>query len=264
MIRKIWLTGQYLRYLLQASSKFGVHSPFVYEFYTSVILGRNTDAAFPLIEKRREYLLRQRNLIEITDFGAAAAGHAYRTRFRRVNTITRKSSMNPRLCRLLYRLVKHSAPAGILEIGTAMGISTLYMAAAAPGSRIVTMEGCAVIAEKAMEGFRKTGFDNIEMITGNFDHHLGAALEKFDRIDFVLIDGNHRKEPTISYLMKILPKLHEGSVVVIDDIHWSGGMLQAWNVIRNREEVSVSIDLFRMGILLFRDDIARENHILRF
>jgi predicted O-methyltransferase YrrM len=264
MIRKIWSTGQYLRYLMRASSKFGVHSPFVYEFYTSVILGRNTDAAFPLIEKRRAALLRQRSLIETTDFGAAAAGHIYRTRFRRVNAVTRKSSMNPRLCRLLYRLVKHAEPANIIEIGTAMGISTLYMAAAAPGSRIVTMEGCAVIAEKAMESFHKAAYGNIELITGNFDHHLGAALEKFDRLDFMLIDGNHRKEPTISYFMKILPKLHEGSMVVIDDIHWSAGMLQAWNAIRNRKEVSVSIDLFRMGILLFRDDIARENHILRF
>jgi len=121
-----------------------------------------------------------------------------------------------------------------------------------------------VIAEKAMESFLKAGYGKIEVMTGNFDHHLGAALEKFDRIDFVLIDGNHRKEPTIGYFMKILPKLHEGSMVVIDDIHWSAGMLHAWNVIRNSEEVSVSIDLFRMGILMFRNDIARENHILRF
>ncbi len=253
-----------MRYLLRASSKFGVHSPSVFEFYTKVILGGDAGEAFRQIETRRTSLLRQKSLIETTDFGAAAAGYVYRTRFRRVNAITRKSSMNPRLCRLLYRLVKHSGPANILEIGTAMGISTLYMAAAAPGSRIVTMEGCAVIAEKAMESFLKAGYGKIEVMTGNFDHHLGAALEKFDRIDFVLIDGNHRKEPTIGYFMKILPKLHEGSMVVIDDIHWSAGMLHAWNVIRNSEEVSVSIDLFRMGILMFRNDIARENHILRF
>jgi hypothetical protein len=41
-------------------------------------------------------------------------------------------------------------------------------------------------------------------------------------------------------------------------------MLQAWNTIKANEKVSVSIDLFRTGILFFKEDIAKENYILKF
>jgi predicted O-methyltransferase YrrM len=151
-----------------------------------------------------------------------------------------------------------------LEIGTAMGISTMYIATAAPKSKIITMEGCAVIAEKARENFNKLGLDNIDLALGNFNNLLSKTLDNFDKLDFVLIDGNHRKEPTIDYFNQILPKLHPGSIVIIDDIHWSKGMETAWDEICKRNEVSISIDLFRMGILLFKEDIARENFVLKF
>ena len=121
-----------------------------------------------------------------------------------------------------------------------------------------------MIAEKAMENFNSFGINNIELAMGNFDLLLEKTLIKFDKLDFVLVDGNHRREPTLSYYNHIRPKLHAGSMMVIDDIHWSKGMEEAWDEIRNREEVSVSIDLFRLGILLFKKDIAKEHFVLKF
>jgi len=138
------------------------------------------------------------------------------------------------------------------------------MAKAAPDSRIITMEGCAMIAEKAMENFNSNGLKNIELVTGNFDLLLEKTLRSFEKIDFVLIDGNHRKDPTLSYFKQILPRLHPGSILMIDDIHWSKGMEQAWEEIRANESVSISIDLFTTGILIFKEDIAKENFVLKF
>lgn len=157
-----------------------------------------------------------------------------------------------------------ASPDEILEIGTAMGISTMYIATAAPQSKIITMEGCAVIAEKARENFNKFGLDNIDLALGNFNNLLKKTLDNFDKLDFVLIDGNHKKEPTLDYFSHILPKLHPESIVMIDDIHWSRGMEAAWDEISKRQEVSISIDLFKMGILLFREGIAKENFVLKF
>ncbi len=262
--RKLRMSIQYLKYKLCARSKFKVHSPFVYQFYTDVILDRSPIPEYVEIENQRTALLRQRSLLETTDFGTGAYNNEYKTRFRQVKEITRHSSISPKFGKLVHRLVRYASPSEILEIGTAMGISSLYIATAAPNSKIITIEGCAVIAEKATENFNKFGIMNIEMVMGNFNHLLSKTLNRFGKLDFVLIDGNHRKEPTIDYFQQILPKLHAGSIVVIDDIHWSKGMEQAWNEIKANEAVSVSIDLFKAGILLFREDIAKENFILKF
>ncbi|MEN8223845.1 MAG: class I SAM-dependent methyltransferase [Bacteroidota bacterium] len=264
IIRKILYLFSYLNYRLRSSSKFKVHSPFVYELYTAVILDRTRKAVYNKIEKQRSALLRQRSLLETTDFGAGACSEAYKTRFRQVKNITRHSSVSPKFGQLFHRMVDFGSPKEILEIGTAMGISTMYIASAAPESRVITMEGCAVIAEKARENFNSLELNNIELDLGNFNNLLTKTLDKFDKLDFVLVDGNHRKGPSLKYFEMILPKLHPDSIVMIDDIHWSKGMKEAWEQIKEHKEVSISIDLFRTGILLFRKDIAKEDFILRF
>lgn len=261
--RKAWTAAQYIKYLLRSDSKFKVHSPFVYKFYTEVILQKKKGSQ-PKVEQRRSYLLRQKSLLETTDFGASSGSAGYKTRFRQVKSIAKQSSISPKFGKLLYRLIEYSVPETILEIGTAMGISSMYMAKAAPKSRIITLEGCAVIAEKAKEGFNNLKIDNVEMAMGNFTQLLGKVLKKVDTLDFVLIDGNHRKEPTLDYFKQILPKLTPNSIVVVDDIHWSKGMLEAWNIMKENEKVSISINLFRAGILLFKEDIAKDNFTLKF
>ncbi len=262
--RKFMTSVRYFKYILSARSKFKVHSPFVFKFYTGLILDKSPQSAYSRIEKQRSLLLRQRSLLETTDFGTGAGQHEYKTRFRQVRSITRSSSVSPKFGALIYRLVKYAEPDEILEVGTAMGISTLYIAAAAPKSNIVTMEGCAVIAEKARENFNHMEIGNIELVMGNFNHLLAKTVSNFDKLDFVLIDGNHRKKSTLDYFSEILPKLHPGSIVVIDDINWSKGMEEAWDEIRKHESVTVSIDLFRTGILLFKENVAKENFVLRF
>jgi predicted O-methyltransferase YrrM len=126
------------------------------------------------------------------------------------------------------------------------------------------MEGCAMIAEKAMVNFRQMGGENIEITVGNFDLFLAETLEKLEKLDFVFIDGNHRREPTLDYFGKIISMTHKDSVIIIDDIHSSKGMEEAWKEICNHEKTSITIDLFRLGIVLFKEDIAKEDFILRF
>jgi len=229
-----------------------------------VVLDKSTKDAYKRIEIQRSALLRQRSLLETTDFGAGASTGDYKTRFRQVKDVTRHSSIGPKFGKLIHRLVTHFAPREILEVGTAMGISTLYIATAAPMSRLITMEGCAVIAEKARENFNAFKMENIELDLGNFNALMAKTLDKFDKLDFVLIDANHRKDPTIEYFKMMLPKLHSNSIVMIDDIYWSKGMTDAWNEIKKNDKVSISIDLFKMGILSFREDIAKEDFILKF
>jgi len=160
--------------------------------------------------------------------------------------------------------VKHYKPSCILELGTSLGMSALYMSEAAPGARIITIEGCPETSAIARSNIEKAGKNNISVITGSFDEKLQEALRLMPNPDLVFIDGNHRKEPTVKYFEECLPHLHAGSVVVMDDIHWSAGMEEAWKLIIAKPEVKVSVDLYHMGVVYFREELSKEDFVLRF
>ena len=112
---------QYLVYCCRSKSKFKVHSPFVFKFYTEVILEQFPATACSFIEKHRRKLIKQKNLLETTDFGSACETSEYKTRIRTVSDVARKSSVNKKFAQLLYRITRFAEAEVILEIGTAMG-----------------------------------------------------------------------------------------------------------------------------------------------
>ena len=67
------------------------------------------------------------------------------------------------------------------------------------------------------------GVRNTEVIQGRFEDRIGEALERLGALDLVFIDGNHRKESVLDNFERCRPYLHNNSVVVIDDIHYSRG-----------------------------------------
>jgi predicted O-methyltransferase YrrM len=94
---------------------------------------------------------------------------------------------------------------------------------------------------------------------------LSAALHRTGKIDLAFIDGNHRYEPTIRYYRQLLPAVHEYTVLIFDDIHWSKEMEQAWKEIKGYPEVMLSIDLFFIGLVFFRKENKTKQHFtIRF
>ena len=105
---------------------------------------------------------------------------------------------------------------------------------------------------------------NIEQHVGNFDDVLPKILSEKEKIDFVFFDGNHRKEPTLNYFRQCLDKVHEGSVFIFDDIYWSLEMKEAWSEIKMNEQVTVTLDLFYLGIVFFRKEQVKQHFIIRY
>jgi predicted O-methyltransferase YrrM len=99
------------------------------------------------------------------------------------------------------------------------------------------------------------------LIEGHFDHTLDDLLSQIQQLDFIFLDGNHRYEPTVAYFEKLLSKAHEGTVWVIDDIHWSEEMKQAWAYIKDHPSIRASIDLYWSGIAFQRSDIKHKAHL---
>jgi predicted O-methyltransferase YrrM len=261
-VKKLFLIYNYLVYRFKSTNKHGVHSPFVYELLTNVIYNKTGYYTYQAIEELRGKLLTSRKIIECTDLGAGSLKN--NSKKKSIKQIARNTLKSPKYAQLIFRLVNHFQPKQIIELGTSLGITTAYMASVNSKANITTIEGCNEIADVAKQNFEHLELKNIEQLTGNFDSVLPEVLNKKEKPDFVFFDGNHRKEPTLNYFKQCMQKAHDGSVFIFDDIYWSAEMKEAWEEIKQNDRVTVSIDLFYMGIVFFRKEQAKQHFIIRY
>ncbi|KAA9338223.1 class I SAM-dependent methyltransferase [Hymenobacter busanensis] len=253
---------RYIRFWLRSGNAHGLHSPFVFGLYTDVVLHTGSFAAFEPVEQRRQALLNDRRRLRITDFGAGSQTGAGTER--EVRAIARSAAKPPRLAQLLFRLVNRFRPATILELGTSLGLTTAYLAAASSKARVFTLEGCPQTAAVARETLQQLGIGNVQLTEGNFDHTLPQVLRQLPGpLDFAFFDGNHRYEPTVRYFEQCLPYRTDASVFIFDDIHWSAEMEQAWAAIKAHPEVTLTVDLFFIGLVFFRKSQPKQHFTLR-
>ena len=261
MFNKFQLVKKYLHYYLTASSSkgHGIHSPFVFDFIKNVLRDKKEYEYYPIIEKDRQQLLKQKGQIEVEDFGAGSA--IIKTNKRVIADMARSSLKPARYAQLLFRIINYYQPKTILELGTSFGITTSYMAAGNAKAKIYTIEGSPAIAAIAAKTFNRVGLKNIELTEGDFNNTLPALLTKLNTIDLAFIDGNHLKDPTLDYFQQLLNHSTTSSILIFDDIHWSTEMESAWAIIQQHPSVTLSIDLFFIGIIFLNPDF---NHKQQF
>lgn len=253
---------EFLKYRLRAGNEHTIHSPFVYDLYTGVIADRSSFYAFEKVESVRAKMLLSKERIPVLDFGTG--GEEKNQRMLSLSYVVRHYVKPKKESRFLFRLANYMHAADILELGTSLGITTLYLATTDSRSRVVTAEGCPNTAAAARKNFERAGIKNIHQVVGEFNRSLPEALSQFTRLDFVYFDGNHRKVPTLKYFKECLPKHHEHSVFVFDDIYWSSDMAEAWREIKDHPDVTISIDLYSLGLVFFRSTLPKQHFTLRF
>jgi len=124
------------------------------------------------------------------------------------------------------------------------------------------MEGAPTVAQEALNTFKNLGYQNIQLIEGNFDQSLPNYLQSVSTIGIAYVDGNHRYEPTMQYFNLLLTKSDEHSIFIFDDIHWSSEMEKAWAEIKADARVSLTIDLFYIGIVFLRKEQKEQEHFI--
>jgi len=260
LFNRFQLGKKYLRYYLTASNGkgHGVHSPFVFSFIRDVLNDEKPYPCYSAIEEKRKELLNNNTVIEVTDFGAGSS--VIKTNKRVVKDIASSSLKPKKYAQLLFRMAQYYKPKTILELGTSFGISSAYLASAGNGPDVHTCEGAVSIAAIAKQNFDELGLKNIHITEGDFTNTFSPLLAKLDKIDLAFIDGNHRKEPTIDYFTKLLDHSTSSTILIFDDIHWSAGMEEAWEEIKQNPAVTLTIDLFFIGIVIVSPDINHKQH----
>lgn len=240
----------------------GVHSPFVYKLVTEIIYDKAKPDDYKLVKNTRRKLLKDSRIIETTDLGAGSL--LKKSNKRKVKEIAAGAAKPAKYGKLLYRLAKHFKPRKVLELGTSLGISTLYLALGNREDKVISVEGCPACAAIAKKNFSEAGAGNIELQVGNFDNVLPEILSREHAFDLIFIDGNHREEPTLRYFKEFLSHIDNDSIIVFDDIHWSDEMEDAWAEIKKHPLVTVTVDLFFFGLVFFRKEQRKQDFIIRF
>jgi len=255
---------KYLRYIILSRHRkgHGIHSPFVFDLITRVFRNKIDDDIVFSIEKVRKRLNGDHRSIQVKDLGAGA--ESFGKNIRRVSDIARYSAVPLKYGVLLSNMAAEFGKPFIMEFGTSFGISTMYMAASCSDSMVYTIEGSPSIAEIAADNFSEVSLGNIKLNTGSFDEILAGFTKSDIKPGLVFIDGNHRKKPTVKYFTVMAEISDSKTVIIIDDINYSGEMQEAWNLIKGHKKVTMTIDIFRMGMIFFREGINDANYIIRY
>lgn len=148
--------------------------------------------------------------------------------------------------RLLEMIVRMLRPRRVLEIGTFTGYSALSMAAGLEAdARLDTVEADDELEEMAQRYFDRSPHG------AKIRLHIGSALDIAPALggpfDLVFIDGDKREYP--AYYRMLMgddgrpPLVHAGSVLIADNILWSGKVVQP--VVHNDRHTRALLDFNR-------------------
>ena len=167
----------------------------------------------------------------------------------------RRSSSFGRKGRLLAACVRCMRPKRCLELGTAYGLSALFilnaLAQLNEGGRLSTIEGfepCFVLAQKTLD----QQFGNaVTCHEGNMNEVLDPIAKAAAPIDFMFHDAGHSEEAYIKDFRTAEPYLAGGAVLMVDDINWSdahgapksSGTYSGWTNIVNHPRVSKAVEI---------------------
>ncbi len=249
----------YIKFLFTSTNQHGVHSPFVYNFVTKCLYDKTNHDAYKKLRNYRKSLQNSKIFLQITELGEGSK--KLNKQQRKVSEMASISSSSVKNTKLLYRVSKYFKFNSILELGTSLGLGTYALALANKNSKITTIEGCPNTSNFTKSRLTELKVNDTTFLNGEFKNLIPTLKEK--KFDFIFFDGHHNKSATIKYFESLLPKTHNETVFVFDDIYWSRGMTEAWEFIKAHQSVTVSVDCFHLGFIFFRKEQAKEHFKIR-
>jgi len=255
LLSHLQIARRYISYYLASKTLNSVQSPSLNKLISETIEDNREFYAFRELEAMRADMLRREEMLDIVDLGAGSK--VSNSSQKSIAEVAKSALSPPKKAQFLFRLIRHLQPNFILELGTSLGLSALYMHKACSSAKLITVEGSPHIAHVA-----KHYFDiekaNIQLINASFDEAIVLPIIGEETIDVIYLDGNHTYEATLRYVKTLSKSLSDVGVIILDDIYWSVGMMKAWKELRIDNSFTTSIDLFDYGLLI--KDATQNTH----
>lgn len=255
ILKKGILLYRWLRY----RKGFGVHSPFVFNLITKVIEEKASYYSLDDIELVRKQMLYREGMITYPDRHQKG-----KVCSRTVGQIVRRESISPKHGALLFRLTNYLRPKYVLQIGASMGLSTLYLSSYASDLECRVLENEPEFAKISRSVYEKAARNPIDLQVGDYKKLLPGALEEMERVDFVFFNTPYEPMDYLFLFETSLAKVHDHTVFVFEGIKENRRMRELWQMVCSCPEVTVTIDLYSMGLVFFNKKLHKRDYIVYF
>ncbi len=135
---------------------------------------------------------------------------------------------------LLRVILKLKRPRKILELGCAIGYSSLFFADVLDGDfEIVTTERNPIMLERAQDNIKKAGMeDRIKILVGDAEETLKDLEGTFDMIFIDAAKGHYKM-----FFDMLIGKLNHGGIVISDNILYKGMIASDDYVVRRKKTI---------------------------
>jgi len=232
----------------------GIHSPFLFHLITEVVENRRKVPEYKTFNDIKDLSI---NLVEnSSEKTLSTVYHEFNVTPSNPHRLFRKVELPLRYAKVVFRLLREFKPSVLVSYGPSFGANLAFMALADCDRWVYQSENdlaCNLISNNILKSL---ALSNV--------HFFNEDSSPPDNPEFTVI--NYPFNPVLSrkVLHNCLEVLGEDDVVIIRGIHESIEMEAIWQEMTANESVRVSLDLFEIGIALFRCRLQKENFIQRF
>ena len=232
----------------------GIHSPFLFYLVSKVIESKRQYPAYRILRFQKKHIL---NTVKELNNPSEIIYKDIP-----VQTLTGKKKLfknvelGYRYGKLLLRLVNEFKPAAICCYGPTFGMNLLYLALANEKSSLNILFSDVLLPDLIKVEIEKFHISNIKLLT---EQDLLSCSH-----EFVFINLPFLPEETKKIILLKLNVSGEDDVIIIRGIHKSLAMEALWGDLIKERKVRVSLDLYEIGILLFRKKLQKQHFVLRF
>ena len=188
--------------------------------------------------------------INFEDFGAKKNEKTKKTGEKKISEIAKKTSTRFKEGIIFQKIIDYFNVKSILELGTSLGIGTMFLSSVSNCVSVTTIEACKDIIEFTEQNFKANGINNVKFINDIFDKVFDKNSLKGQKFDLFFIDGNHTFDATLKYLQYIEQNLvSDRFIIIFDDINWSKDMYNVWKYIVKTHKDCFMMNFFRSGFL---------------
>lgn len=238
----------WLKFLLISTDEHGVHSPFVYDLVTKCFYNKKKLQTYTRISHFRKEIEISQEKVTVPKTNSSA------TSPQKISQVFEKWSVSANKQRLLHRLMLY------FEFKNAVVIDGIL------GGEIISLcrskDTAIYTFEKFPKATKKLLSNEKFSLPSNLAFKKDFREIEQQKIDFVYMNTCFDPQNTYQRFLKILPFLHNDSVVLINPIH-RHGIRKYWEWIKNNPKVVVTIDTFTWGFVFFRKEQAKEHFKIR-
>ncbi|MEG1544886.1 MAG: SAM-dependent methyltransferase [Tannerellaceae bacterium] len=247
--------GMLLYRRLRYRKGYGVHSPFVYNLITKVIEEKCSYYSLYDIE-----LLRKKLLFRTEPVSCLVDRKKGKVRRLTVGEVVARKAIQPRHGALLFRLTNYFKSQNILQLGSGMGLSTLYMTSYVVPLRCLVLEPQLEVAGVARQVYGEASRNPIDLRVGAYEELLPQALNDLPRLDFVFFNTPSNATDNEWLFNECVKQVHKDSVFIFEGIKSTARMRTFWKQICGRPEVTVTVDLYDMGLVFFNSKLHKRDY----